>query len=577
MNRRVFHQSVGWALLTIRHKWFRLASYVAAALVLSAGCGQLTGDQDFCKVEIAPEKLRQIEMLDLQEIDEESRPAEQPDANHPPPKELQLTLEQCRAWALANNLDLNVQLISPAIAAERVAEEQAKFEAAFFSNLSFNKLDTPVVSFLDVISGAKVDYFRTDLGVQMPLRSGGTVTFDLAGSRVKTDATLTTFNPYYDSDMSFSVSQPLLQGAGKWVNTHSIRIAQYERQITDARCKLEVIRVIAALDRVYWRLYAARRELEVRESQHELAKTQLERARRLVELGERPPVEIIRAEAGVAQQLEAIIVAENHLRDRQREIKRVVGVPQTRKRASGGPINKGQLHMQSPTALIPLTEPDPVRYQLQPQRLVDMAVDTRMEMLELELQIAADSSTLDYMRSQILPLASLDYTYNISGLGATADDAFDLLFNKEYEDHRLGLQVVVPLGNEAAQSRLRQAIYQRAQRLATRNSRRALVELEVLNAIDQVEANWQRILASRQRAILDGRLFEAEKRQFELGLRTSTDVLEAQTNFADAQSAEIQALTEYQIALVDLAYATGMLLGAAKIEWEPIVPAHAAE
>jgi len=152
-----------------------------------------------------------------------------------------------------------------------------------------------------------------------------------------------------------------------------------------------------------------------------------------------------------------------------------------------------------------------------------------------------------------------------------------LLFNKEYEDHRLGLQVVVPLGNEAAQSRLRQAIYQRAQRLATRNSRRALVELEVLNAIDQVEANWQRILASRQRAILDGRLFEAEKRQFELGLRTSTDVLEAQTNFADAQSAEIQALTEYQIALVDLAYATGMLLGAAKIEWEPIVPAHAAE
>ncbi len=520
------------------------------------------GDQDFCEIEIAPEKLRQIETLDLERIDDEpGRAAEQPDADHPAPSELGLTLEQCRAWALENNLDLSVQLISPAIAAERVTEEQAKFEAAFFSNLFFNKLDTPVVSFLDVISGAKVDYFRTDLGVQMPLRSGGTVTFDLAGSRVKTDATLTTFNPYYDSDLSFSISQPLLQGAGKWVNTHSIRIAKYERQITDARTKLEVIRVIAALDRVYWRLYAARRELEVRQSQHELAKTQLERARRLVELGERPPVEIIRAEAGMAQQLETIIVAENNLRDRERELKRVTGAP-----------------VQTPTALIPLTEPDPFRYQVEPQRLVDMAVDKRMEMLELELQIAADSSTLGYMRSQTLPLASLDYTYNINGLGATADDAFDLLFNKEHEDHRLGLQVVVPLGNEAAESRLRQAIYQRAQRLATRNSRRALVEIEVLNAIDQVEANWQRILASRQRAILDGRLFEAEKRQFELGLRTSTDVLEAQTDFADAQSAEIQALTEYQIALVDLAYATGMLLGAAKVQWEPIVPAsrHAA-
>jgi hypothetical protein len=119
---------------------------------------------------------------------------------------------------------------------------------------------------------------------------------------------------------------------------------------------------------------------------------------------------------------------------------------------------------------------------------------------------------------------------------------------------------------------LNQAFYQRIQRLGSSLSRRALIELEVLNAIDQLEANWQRILASRQRAILDGRLFEAEQRQFGLGLRTSTDVLEAQTNFADAQSAEILALTEYQIALVDLAYATGTLLGAAKIDLQPIVP-----
>ena len=79
-------------------------------------------------------------------------------------------------------------------------------------------------------------------------------------------------------------------------------------------------------------------------------------------------------------------------------------------------------------------------------------------------------------------------------------------------------------------------------------------------------------MASRQNAILSGRLFEAEKRQFELGLRTSTDVLDAQTKFAEAQSAEIRALGEYQIAQIDLAFATGTLLGAAKVQWEPSVP-----
>ncbi|HMO26535.1 MAG TPA: TolC family protein, partial [Tepidisphaeraceae bacterium] len=53
------------------------------------------------------------------------------------------------------------------------------------------------------------------------------------------------------------------------------------------------------------------------------------------------------------------------------------------------------------------------------------------------------------------------------------------------------------------------------------------------------------------------------------GLRTSTDVLDAQTRLADARSSEIGALADYQIAQVDLAYATGTLLGAAAIEWSP--------
>jgi len=532
--------------------------FVGFTLFLLAGCEQMPTGEEFYEIKIPPEKLRQIETLDLEKAKAEE--GDRPDVNEvqAPPEKLELTLEQCRALAMENNLDLKVQLISPAIAAERVSEEEARFEAAFFSNINYSKTDMPRVSFLDEITGSQVDSARTDLGVQIPLRTGGTVTFDLADRRTKTNAELISFNPYYSSGLSASISQPLLRNAGNRTNTYAIRIAEYERQLTDARTKLEVIRIIAALDRVYWRLYAARKELDVRKKQYELAEAQLGQARRFVDSGQRAQIEIIRAEAGVAQQLEAIIIAENSLRDRERELKRI--------------LNKAGLEMQTPTVLIPATEPDPIRYELAKQRLSAAAIENRMEMLELELQIAEDISTIDYTRNQSLPLVTLDYTYNISGLGETRDDSFDLLFDKRFEDHRLGLQLLIPLGNEVAKSRLRQAFYQRRQRLATRASRRALIEIEVLNAIDQLEANWQRILASRQNAILAGRLFEAEKRQFELGLRTSTEVLDAQTKFADAQSAEILALAEYQIALVDLGFATGTLLGAAKVQWEPIVP-----
>jgi len=539
-------------------KWYWFVVFVGFELVLLTGCEPFPGDEKFYEIKIAPEKLQQVETLELKEaqVEESTRP----DVNESPPEELELTLVQCRALTLENNLDLKVQLISPAIAAERVDEEQAAFESAFFSNMSYAKTDRPDTS--TKLAGRTVDSSSIDLGVQVPLRTGGTVTFDLADNRVKTDEEFAgfsdTFNPLYSSNLSFSISQPLLRGAGNRANTHAIRIAEYERQITDARTKLEVIRVIAAADRVYWRLYAARKELEVRKQQYDLAEALLEQARRFVDAGDKAQVEIIRTEAGVAQRLEAIIVAENNLRNRERELKQT--------------LNKTGLEMQTPTVLIPATEPDPIRYELEKQRLVATAIDSRMEMLELELQIAEDISSIDYMHNQALPLVTMDYTYNVNGLGASRNDSFDLLSDKRFEDHRFGVQLLVPLGNEAAKSRLLQTFYQRRQRLATRNNREALIELEVLNAIDQLEANWQRILASRQRSILDGRLFEAEKRQFELGMRTSTDVLQAQTNFADAQSAEILALGEYQIALVDLAYATGTLLGAAKVQWEPIVP-----
>ncbi|MHC4423193.1 MAG: TolC family protein [Planctomycetota bacterium] len=529
--------------------------FVWFVLLAIGGCEQIGGKEEFYEMEVPTEKLREIEVLDLEQMKaEEELPAE---VNEAAAEELALTLEEARALALANNLSLKVQLVNPTIAAKRVSEEEAKFEAAFFSNVNYNKIDTPEASLFE-LTGTQIDDSSVGLGVRVPLRTGGTVTFDMADRRTKSDTAFSIFNPSYSSRLSVSISQPLLRNAGNRVNTHSIRIAGYDQQISEAQTKLEVIRVIAAADRAYWRLYAARRLLEVRKQQYDLAQAQLEQARRFVALGERALVEVIRAEAGVAERLEGIIVAENSVRDRERELKQI--------------LHKPGLETQTATVLIAATEADPVHYELVGRRMVTTGIENRMEMLELELALAKDISTIDFLRNQALPVVTLDYTYNINGLGATRSDAYDLLYDGKFEDHFFGLQVLVPLGNEAAKSRLLQALYLRRQRLATHERRETLIELEVLKAVDQLEANWQRILASRQNTILSGRLFTAEKRQFELGLRTSTDVLDAQTKFAEAQSSEILALAEYQIAQVDLAFATGTLLGAAKVRWEPIVP-----
>jgi hypothetical protein len=116
------------------------------------------------------------------------------------------------------------------------------------------------------------------------------------------------------------------------------------------------------------------------------------------------------------------------------------------------------------------------------------------------------------------------------------------------------------------------AILTRLQRLATRDQRRLSIRQEVLNAMDNLENAWRRILAARLETALAGRTYEAEKRQFDVGLRTSIDVLDAAARLGDAQSREVRALATWQISLVDLAFATGTQLGQARIDWSEALP-----
>src|SRR5262249_15593024 len=130
-----------------------------------------------------------------------------------------------------------------------------------------------------------------------------------------------------------------------------------------------------------------------------------------------------------------------------------------------------------------------------------------------------------------------------------------------------GLHVEVPIGNAAARARLRAALATRLQELSTKERLQLQIRQEIYGAVDQLEANWQRYLAARKRVILAARVVEVEQRQFDQGLRTSTDVLDAQTRLANARSDEIAALTEHQIAQVDIAFATGTVLGASHVDW----------
>ena len=484
-----------------------------------------------------------------------------PDSDHelapataaaPAPAKLALTLEQCRAWVLSHNLELDARLIDPTLAQASVTAAEARFEAVFFGNAGFNDSQSPTATALE---GSVTQNIDGQLGVRLPLRSGGTLTADFGGNRFETDNSFSILNPSFNSSASVSISQPLLRNAGRRVTETPIHIARLDARAADARTRLAVIRVLAEADRAYWRLYEAHQQLNVRQQQHQLAQSQLQRAQRLVDAGDAADIEVIRAQAGVADGLEAIITAENTLRQTQRQLKRL--------------LNRPELPQSGPTVLHPATDPNPVHYTLDLTRLLSAATTQRVELIETQLALVRDALNIDLQRNATLPLATVSYRYARSGLGATFGDANTQIFEDNFDQHRVGLNIEVPLGNQTAKANLHRALLTRLQRLATREQQEAQITQEVSDALDTLDTTWQRILATRQSVLLEARVLEADQRQFDLGLINSTQVLESQTRLANARSREASALTAYQISQTDLAFATGTVLGQAQIRWEP--------
>lgn len=515
-----------------------------------------------------PERLRSINTLILEQRPADPEPAE--DAS--PEQELdsteallaetrarfegvdrvELSLENARVAALANNLNLSATLVAPSIAAEQVSEEEGRFESVFTLQASYTNTDDAVASSLD---SAQSDFESITPGIRVPLYTGGELTVGLPITRFETDNSFSTLNPSYTSDLNFSLTQNLLRGAGRRATTHSIRIAEYSRQISESQTKLEVIRTLAEVDRAYWRLYAGIRALEVVEQQHKVAIAQLERAQRKERAGSGTEIDIVRAQSGVADRVEQIIRAQNNVSLLERALKEL--------------LNIDGLDVDSSTHLEPASPPDPVEYIYDGGVLAQSALDNRMEMLELELRLAREAANIAFAQNQALPLVAMRYTYGINGLGGTLDRSFDTMTDNDFESWSVGLNAEIPLGNEQRKSSLAQTILVRLQTLSTRDAREQAITREVYDAIDQLESTWNRIIAAQQAVQLNARLLEAEQRQFNVGRSTTTDVLDADTDLADARLAEVRAVVEYQIAQIDLAFATGTLLGQSKVDWAP--------
>ena len=521
----------------------------AGWLVLAGGC------QAFSEAGPAahapPERLRCIRPADLQAAatqpavsveqagqqmaEQVLRPQLLPSVN--------LDIATARAWALRGNLNLTAERVEPAIQAQEVRVQKARFEPSLRNLASFSR---------DGEGGQDHDAYVLAPTLRLPLATGGELSAGTGASWQERDDTT-------DLECSFSFSQPLIRNAGVRVNTAGIRIAHLEWQMAGARTKLRVIQTLAEVDRTYWQLYSARQQLRVAQQQYELADLQIEQARKRVEAGAAPRIEIVRAESGLAVRLQGIIVAQTRLRRQERQLKRLVNHP--------------NLPLDCPTEILPNSQPDPVGLELDAAMLLAQALRERMDLLVLELELAVDAQTIALRRNALLPGLDLKAVYGRHGVGGGFSEALCRLNDGAVDDLLVEAVLDVPLGNQRAEAQLRQAQLLRFQRLLSKRDRELAIAQDVYDALDRFNQSWRQIVVARRGVLVAMENYRAEQREFELGLRTSIEVLDAAARLAEAQLNEIGALTDYEIAKVDLAVATGTLLGQDGVRWEVEDPA----
>lgn len=461
---------------------------------------------------------------------------------------IELDIADVREAALANNLDIRVARLEPQIAAESTNEERARFDSVFRIDAGYNETDTPTAS---TLNNAEANSQFVTPSLTKPLLTGGSVDVSLPVSRFSNNNPFTTLNPSYDSGLVVRLTQPLLRGGGRDAATAQLRLAGLGESISSVRTRSSIANTLLGVDRSYWELWAARAQLELRLEEFGVAQEVLAQARRLVDAGAAAEIEIVRAESGVSDLVSRLLVIEQAVLRRQRELKRA--------------MNVGDLLASDESIVIPQSEPVPVPLELDAASLVNVAMGTRPELLEFELEILADATRIDAARNNALPQVDLSATYRRNGLGNELENSLSQIYQDDFEDYGFGLTASMPIGNNAAEARVRRAVLQRMSRIISKQAREQTVTQEVLDAIERLRSDWQRILAARQAVALNARTLDAEQRQFTQGLSTSIDVLEAAGRLASARAEEIRSVADYELAQIALAEATGTVLGRAAI------------
>jgi HAE1 family hydrophobic/amphiphilic exporter-1 len=479
-----------------------------------------------------------------------------PQAPAPGTSVVRVSRDDVLQMAIENNPDLAASRYGPLASQADLDAAQGVYRPTVQTSLQRNSQEQPAVNLFSEETGLTTDVWSGGFGlVQQVPWGGGSYTVNWDSSRTTTNSLFNTFNPALASSIQVAWSQPLLRNFHIDANRAQVDIAHRNVEIADTQLVETLANTRADAERAYWALVAARALVDVRQRALDLA-LELERTNRArVDVGQSPPHDLVAAQAEVAQRREDLIVAQTSARLAEDLLRTLVLDP---KRDDYWSVRFDPVDTRP--AVVPPPDVDAG---------VRRALAERTDLVRARKQIQNSETVIDLSRNQTLPDVRVDASYLADGAGGTRlireggfpgevvgtqttpfNEVLKQLARVDFPTWTVGVSVSYPLGKSVADAQLARARIDRDQLAARLRSLELTAVRQVRDAAARVEQNRQRIDTTRLASELAEQRLDAEQRRFEVGLSTSFLVIQAQRDLAVARNNELQALLDYQLAIV---------------------------
>lgn len=454
-----------------------------------------------------------------------------------------LTVQECIERALANNLDIKLERINPSIESWGVVRQQASYDPLLSGQMNYEDSMSPPnpQNFTNFTTRSKQLASQAGLSGKLP---PGTQ-YGLTYNDTRFSGTLAS-NFVYTGTAALSLTQPILKNFGFGANSALIRVARKSRDIAVQNFTLQVMTTIRDVSTAYYELVFAIEDHKAKLEDLTLAKQLLDETRRRVQVGVSSPLDVTQAEAGVAAREQGLILSERVIKDNENTLKRLISQ------------NVGEFQGQT---FVPADYPVVEMVETDTAQSIRTALEIRPDYVAAKQAVEQQSILVKYNRNQLWPEVDLQGSYGYNARGNNGFSSYnDNLASGDNPVWTVGVTVSFPIGNRQARANYRVARLNAETTLLNLKKLEQQIIVDMDTAVGHVQTNLKSVEAARASNRLARESLEAEKKKLAAGSSTTFLVLQAQSQLATAQSAEIRARADYSESLVTLWHTEGTTL-----------------